>query len=124
MSILKQFLDFQARRGNWTVFASISKMAGLAIVAFTITWLPYCAYALVSAFGGSHLIDTNTGLIACLVAKSSILYNPFIYALVNPRYVCLFNLYCCSRIRFSLVFQLLLVQLAFISLKILSFILS
>ncbi|KXJ28967.1 Melanopsin [Exaiptasia diaphana] len=61
-------------------------MAGLAIVAFTIAWLPYCVYVFITAFGGSHLIDTRTELIAALVAKSSTLYSPFIYALVNPRF--------------------------------------
>nr|AXN75746.1 opsin [Exaiptasia diaphana] len=83
---LKTVSRFSSAQRQLEGFRSISKMAGLAIVAFTITWLPYCVYALISAFGGSHLIDTKTGLIACLVAKSSILYNPFIYALVNPRF--------------------------------------
>jgi hypothetical protein len=68
-------------------FKNISKMAALAILAFTIAWLPYCLYVLICAFGGKEeVFNAETSVIACLVAKSSILYNSFVYALVNPRY--------------------------------------
>lgn len=86
-SHLKTVARFSSAQRQLDGFRNISKMAGLAILAFTVTWLPYCVYVLISAFGGSKLIDANTSVIACLVAKSSILYNPFIYALVNPRSV-------------------------------------
>lgn len=69
-------------------FRNITKMASLAIIAFTITWLPYCLYVLVCAFGGGEKVfNAETSVIACLVAKSSILYNPCVYAFVNPRYI-------------------------------------
>ena len=68
-------------------FRNITKMASLAIIAFTTTWLPYCVYVFICAFGGgNNIFDGEAGVIACLVANSSILYNPFVYALVNPRY--------------------------------------
>ncbi|XP_031557359.1 blue-sensitive opsin-like [Actinia tenebrosa] len=68
-------------------FRNITKMAALAIVAFTITWLPYCLYVLICAFGeGEKIFNAETSVIACLGAKSSILYNPCVYAFVNPRF--------------------------------------
>ncbi|XP_032242267.1 rhodopsin [Nematostella vectensis] len=67
-------------------FQNITYMTAVAIAAFTITWLPYAVYVLIAAFGGSHLFDAVMSVVPAMVAKMSILYNPFVYALVNPRF--------------------------------------
>lgn len=83
VKLMAQILSAQRQIRDFRI---ITKMAGLAIVAFTVAWLPYCLYVLICAFGeGERIFNAETSVIACVVAKSSILYNPFVYALVNPR---------------------------------------
>ncbi|XP_044582670.1 blue-sensitive opsin-like isoform X1 [Cotesia glomerata] len=63
----------------------VTLMVALMIIAFLFAWTPYATFALASQYFSYQL----TGLIAAVpsvLAKSSICYNPIIYAGLNPQF--------------------------------------
>ncbi|XP_008543306.1 blue-sensitive opsin [Microplitis demolitor] len=63
----------------------VTLMVALMIIAFLIAWTPYAAFSLAAQYFSYQL----TGFIAAipsLLAKSSICYNPIIYAGLNPQF--------------------------------------
>ncbi|KZC13492.1 PREDICTED: rhodopsin-like [Dufourea novaeangliae] len=65
--------------------AKITKMVALMITAFLVAWSPYAALAL-----GAQYFDArpsaSLALLPALLAKSSICYNPIIYAGLNSQF--------------------------------------
>nr|QYF06553.1 ciliary opsin [Milnesium sp.]QYF06564.1 ciliary opsin [Milnesium sp.]QYF06570.1 ciliary opsin [Milnesium sp.]QYF06577.1 ciliary opsin [Milnesium sp.] len=55
------------------------------IIAFIIAWFPYAIVSLITIFGRDDLITAEAGVIPVIFAKSSICYNPIIYALMNAQ---------------------------------------
>jgi hypothetical protein len=64
---------------------NINKMCVLAVIFFSLTWLPYAVLVVVCVFGKKHLITAEIEMSPLLLAKLSAIINPFIYAIVNPR---------------------------------------
>jgi len=64
----------------------IAVMIGVMIVAFLLAWTPYAVLALIIAFGNeADAVTPAVAVIPALMAKSSICYNPIIYAGLNPQ---------------------------------------
>ncbi|XP_031561387.1 melanopsin-like [Actinia tenebrosa] len=66
---------------------SIYKMSAVAVIAFSLAWLPYGLFVVISLSTGNKKIFSPEGtMIPALTAKTSVIINPFIYALVLPRF--------------------------------------
>lgn len=64
---------------------NINKMCIFAVVFFTISWLPYAIVVVICMIGHKSSISPEIEMIPTLLAKTSAVFNPFIYAMVNPR---------------------------------------
>nr|QYF06557.1 ciliary opsin [Milnesium tardigradum] len=60
-------------------------MVVCVIMAFVVAWFPYAIVSLITIFGREDLITAWAGVIPVIFAKSSICYNPIIYALMNAQ---------------------------------------
>lgn len=63
----------------------VTFMISLMIIAFLTAWTPYAILALVIQFGSSSIVTPSVAVIPALFAKSSICYNPVIYAGLNSQ---------------------------------------
>ncbi|XP_028517434.1 rhodopsin [Exaiptasia diaphana] len=65
----------------------VYRMQFLSVICFTLTWLPYVVYVFVSlAYGSMYIFGPALTTLPALVAKSSVVLNPVIYAIVIPRF--------------------------------------
>lgn len=64
------------------------KVAMLICAGFLIAWIPYAVVSVVSAFGEPDSVPIPVSVIPTLLAKSSAMYNPIIYQLVDLRKSC------------------------------------
>ncbi|KAK0180935.1 hypothetical protein PV327_003264 [Microctonus hyperodae] len=64
----------------------VIKMVVLMTVSFIITWTPYSFVAL-ALCGFNYRASPLVLVLPCLFAKSSIIYNPIIYAFLNDQFV-------------------------------------
>lgn len=53
---------------------------------FCFSWLPYACIALLSTFGQSDLVTPYVTTLPGLFAKTSVIYNPIVYAIMNDRF--------------------------------------
>ncbi|OQV14161.1 putative Rhodopsin, G0-coupled [Hypsibius exemplaris] len=75
--------------------ANITRMVIVMVMAFLLAWMPYAIVSAVVLFGGSHLITAPIATLPAIFAKSSIIYNPIIYAIMNPQFRIAFkNVFC------------------------------
>ncbi|KAK2588365.1 hypothetical protein KPH14_004379 [Odynerus spinipes] len=70
-------------RGNRE--AKVTRMVALMISAFLIAWLPYAALALAAQYFDAKP-SPSVAVLPALLAKSSICYNPIIYAGLNAQF--------------------------------------
>ncbi|XP_020281159.1 green-sensitive opsin-like [Pseudomyrmex gracilis] len=63
----------------------ITQMVYLMITAFLIAWTPYAIFALASQYFYVQ-ISSSVAVVPALLAKSSICYNPIIYASMNAQF--------------------------------------
>jgi hypothetical protein len=68
-------------------FKNIYRMSAVAVFVFTFAWLPYGVYVLISLFSGENIFSVELTMVPVLTAKTSVIVNPFIYAIVIPRYI-------------------------------------
>ena len=52
---------------------------------FMVAWLPYAFVSVIAMAGGAYLLTPLASAAPAIVAKSSLIYNPIIYALMNPQ---------------------------------------
>lgn len=71
------------RLGN---LKNIYRMSASALFFFSIVWLPYGVYVFVSVISGGNIFGVEATMVPALTAKTSVVINPFIYAIVLPRY--------------------------------------
>lgn len=66
----------------------VTKNSILIIAAFCISWLPYAIISLIAQFSTQRemFVTPQTTYIATLFAKSSVTFNPIIYALTNRKF--------------------------------------
>ncbi|CAK9833716.1 Visual pigment-like receptor peropsin [Anthophora retusa] len=60
-------------------------MVALMITAFLLAWSPYAALALTAQYFDAKL-SASVAVLPALLAKSSICYNPIIYAGLNSQF--------------------------------------
>ncbi|KAI8510127.1 hypothetical protein Bbelb_125550 [Branchiostoma belcheri] len=61
----------------------IGLMVVVLITCFLLCWLPYGLVALIVAFGKPQLITPTAAIVCTLMAKSSVMWNPVIYVVMN-----------------------------------------
>lgn len=61
----------------------VARMIGIVVLAFLISWSPYCIVSLVAMFKKAHILSDSEAEIPELMAKASVIYNPLVYALMN-----------------------------------------
>lgn len=66
---------------------SVYQMSAVAVFVFSLAWLPYGLCVVISLCTSKNFFSPGATMIPALVAKTSVIINPFIYALVLPRYV-------------------------------------
>lgn len=66
----------------------LTKVAMLICAGFLIAWIPYAVVSVVSAFGSPDSVPIPVSVIPTLLAKSSAMYNPIIYQVVDLKHSC------------------------------------
>jgi len=61
----------------------ITRVIIIQVVAFLISWSPYCAVSLAAMFKHSYVLKDGEAEIPALLAKSSVIYNPIIYTIFS-----------------------------------------
>ncbi|KAF7231493.1 opsin-5 isoform X2 [Nothobranchius furzeri] len=88
-STSEEISHYDARiRNNHALEMKLTKVAMLICAGFLIAWIPYAVVSVVSAFGEPNSIPIPVSVIPTLLAKSSAMYNPIIYQLVDLRRKC------------------------------------
>ncbi|CAH1243122.1 OPN3 [Branchiostoma lanceolatum] len=64
----------------------IGMMVVVLITCFLLCWLPYGLVALVVTFGEPRLITPTAAIVCTLMAKSSVMWNPVIYVVMNNQF--------------------------------------
>nr|FAA00409.1 TPA: opsin [Nematostella vectensis] len=68
-------------------YKGITKMVGVSVAMYVVTWMPYCVCVFVSLCGGASLLRSpSVTFIPHLIAKSSFLWMPIIYFLLYNRF--------------------------------------
>lgn len=66
----------------------LSQVAMLICAGFLIAWIPYAVVSVVSAFGAPDSVPIPASVVPTLLAKSSAMYNPIIYQVVDLKNSC------------------------------------
>lgn len=64
----------------------ILRMTAMSVIAYTLSWSPYCFVSLAAVFTGNHLIESGEAEVPELLAKASVVYNPIVYTIMNNRF--------------------------------------
>lgn len=81
-------LFFQKRIPNGQVSkveARVAVMLAVMVIVFLLAWTPYAVLALTVAFVDPNIVSPALSVVPALIAKSSICYNPIIYAGMNTQ---------------------------------------
>ncbi|CAL8126664.1 unnamed protein product [Orchesella dallaii] len=54
------------------------------IVCFLVSWTPYAIISMIGQFGDASLLSPLSTALPAVFAKSSVIYNPFVYGLSHP----------------------------------------
>ncbi|KAM6915531.1 LOW QUALITY PROTEIN: opsin-5 [Xenentodon cancila] len=85
----KEISHYDARiKHNHNLEMKLTKVAMLICAGFLIAWIPYAVVSVVSAFGEPDSVPIPVSVIPTLLAKSSAMYNPIIYQLVDLKNSC------------------------------------
>lgn len=60
-----------------------ARMIAITILAFLISWSPYCIVSLIAICNSTYILADGEAEIPELMAKSSVIYNPLVYAVMN-----------------------------------------
>ncbi|ODN00900.1 Compound eye opsin BCRH1 [Orchesella cincta] len=77
VSLIGQYNCFLDPPGKSTVILSI-------IVCFLVSWTPYAICSMIGQFGDASLLSPLATALPAIFAKSSVIYNPFVYGLSHP----------------------------------------
>ncbi|XP_033748809.1 LOW QUALITY PROTEIN: rhodopsin, GQ-coupled-like [Pecten maximus] len=78
--------DIRANNKRAQSELKISKIAMTVTCLFIISWSPYAVIALIAQFGPAHWITPLVSELPMMLAKSSSMHNPIIYALSHPKF--------------------------------------
>ncbi|KAK7907319.1 hypothetical protein WMY93_015931 [Mugilogobius chulae] len=88
-SSAKEISDLDARvNKSQNLEMKLTKVAMLICAGFLIAWIPYAVVSVVSAFGEPDSVPIPVSVIPTLLAKSSAMYNPMIYQVVDLKKSC------------------------------------
>ncbi|XP_029486574.2 opsin-5 [Oncorhynchus nerka] len=88
-SSAKEISHFDTRNKNsHSLEMKLTKVAMLICAGFLIAWIPYAVVSVVSAFGEPDSVPISVSVIPTLLAKSSAMYNPIIYQVINLKRSC------------------------------------
>ncbi|KAK7163979.1 hypothetical protein R3I94_002640 [Phoxinus phoxinus] len=76
------FVKQQSMRSEW----KLAKIAAVVIVVFVLSWAPYACITLIAWAGHANILTPYSKTLPAVIAKSSAVYNPFIYAIVHTKY--------------------------------------
>ncbi|XP_069828600.1 pinopsin-like [Dendropsophus ebraccatus] len=80
----------------------VTRMVIAMVLAFLICWLPYAAFAIVTATNKDIVIDPTLASMPSYFSKTATVYNPVIYVFMNKQFRnCLMKLICCGRSPFG-----------------------
>ncbi|XP_051952124.1 opsin 4xb isoform X1 [Xyrauchen texanus] len=72
----------QSMRSEWR----LAKIAAVIIVVYVLSWAPYACVTLIAWAGHANILNPYSKTLPAVIAKSSAIYNPFIYAIVHTKY--------------------------------------
>ncbi|KAM8953262.1 opsin-5 [Pelodytes ibericus] len=88
-SSAKEVAHFDTRhQKNHTLEIKLTKVAMLICAGFLIAWIPYAVVSVISAFGHPDTVPIPASVIPTLLAKSSAMYNPIIYQVIDYKSTC------------------------------------
>ncbi|XP_043918621.1 opsin-5 [Protopterus annectens] len=94
-STSKEVSHFDARNQNSHVLEmKLTKVAMLICTGFLVAWIPYAIVSVWSAFGDNESIPLELTFVPTMLAKSSAMYNPIIYQVMNCKAKCMAM--CCN----------------------------
>ena len=64
----------------------IARMTAMSVIAFALSWSPYCFVSLAAVVTGNHVIESGEAEAPELLAKASVVYNPIVYTIMNNRF--------------------------------------
>lgn len=73
---------------QWCGSTCVLQVAMLICAGFLIAWIPYAVVSVVSAFGEPDSVPISVSVIPTLLAKSSAMYNPIIYQVIDLKHSC------------------------------------
>ncbi|KAG1944022.1 melanopsin [Pimephales promelas] len=76
------FVKQHSLRSEW----KLAKIAAVVIVVFVLSWAPYACITLIAWAGHASILTPYSKTLPAVIAKSSAIYNPFIYAIVHTKY--------------------------------------
>ncbi|CAH3110519.1 unnamed protein product [Porites lobata] len=74
--IVKDNDRIKLRRRRWQL--NLLRLTATALAAFILSWSPYCFVSVISIFRGNNLLSPGEAEIPALMAKASVIYNPFV----------------------------------------------
>ncbi|XP_041280385.1 melanopsin-like isoform X1 [Onychostruthus taczanowskii] len=77
----KSYLS-QSIKNEW----KLAKIAFVVIIVFVLSWSPYACVTLIAWAGRGNILTPYAKSVPAVIAKSSAIYNPIIYAIIHPRY--------------------------------------
>ena len=81
--MVKINIQGHARKTRISQQKKLNRMIVAVIVAFLLSWSPYCLVRLISNFTGRHVTTPVFSLVPELMAKMSVFYNPLIVTYFN-----------------------------------------
>lgn len=78
-------LEIQGRL-SFSNHVKTARIMLMVIGTFLLTWTPYACVALVGQFGPEDSLTPTVAMLAAIVAKTSSIYNPFIYAFKDKKF--------------------------------------
>ncbi|XP_051552365.1 melanopsin-A-like isoform X1 [Myxocyprinus asiaticus] len=76
------FVKQLSMRSEW----KLAKIAAVVIVVYVLSWAPYACVTLIAWAGHASILSPYSKTLPAVLAKSSAIYNPFIYAIVHTKY--------------------------------------
>ncbi|KXJ27326.1 Melanopsin [Exaiptasia diaphana] len=61
----------------------VVRMIAASVLAFVLSWSPYCVVCLIAMIKHEYIISSGEAEIPELMAKASVIYNPFVYIAMN-----------------------------------------
>ncbi|KAK7133732.1 hypothetical protein R3I94_015556 [Phoxinus phoxinus] len=85
----KEVSNFDTQNKNkHNVEMKLTKVAMLICAGFLIAWIPYAVVSVISAFGDPDSVPIPVSVVPTLLAKSSAMYNPIIYQVIDCKKKC------------------------------------